>query len=104
MTWSTKVALMSSEICLRLLPGPLLRSCPRPHPTPLSLPLPLALTASMFAKFSQKWGAYLRSICSGKSQTNWGSITVECFHVCVWVLPISGMFFFLNNFPYISHS
>ena len=47
MTWSTKVALMSSEIMVRAWPLLSLSLC-------LPLPLPLALPASMLAKFS-KW-------------------------------------------------
>lgn len=55
MTWSTKVACISSEIWVRAWP---LRPWPCPH---LPLPLPLALPQSMLAKFLKwlKWGLFV---------------------------------------------
>ena len=82
MTWTTKVALMLSEIMV--LAWPLW-----PHP-PLSLypppPLPLALPASMLAKLSKwlNWGLFV---------AGWlvFSCVSKCFQVCVYIFSITNV-------------
>ena len=75
-TWSTRVALMSSDT--RLYTG--LRLYPLPRLTPLSLcpPLTLNLIACLHACKVFKM-AYLRPICNAKAQTDWCSVFMQVF-------------------------
>ena len=76
MTWSTKVALISSEIGVHawpLRPGP----CP-PRPRPLALP------PSMLANYLKwlNWGLFV---------AGWlvFSLASKCLQVCIWVVVIT---------------